>query len=82
MRSKYSEYINEVGKFGSPKSYDSWYKEYGYSLKMSGRVHGCIVDFDDKNHIYINPYDGTYSAASTDELIKLITGAMSVDYKL
>lgn len=26
---------------------------------ISGRVHGCIVDIDYYNHIYLNPYDGT-----------------------
>lgn len=24
-----------------------------------GRVHGCIVDIDFENHLYLNPYDGT-----------------------
>ena len=26
---------------------------------LSGNIHGCIVDIDWFNHIYINPYDGT-----------------------
>ena len=29
---------------------------------FSGKVHGCIIDIDDFNHIYLNPYDGTLSA--------------------
>lgn len=27
-------------------------------LGGSGRIHGCIVDVDSLNHIYVNPYDG------------------------
>ena len=34
-----------------------------YSLQQPysfyGRVHGCIVDIDNFNHIYLNPYDGS-----------------------
>lgn len=28
----------------------------------TGTIHGCIVDIDFYNHIYLNPYDGTISA--------------------
>ena len=37
---------------------------------FEGRVHGCIVDLDYSNHIFLNPYDGTitpYSALSMSE---------------
>jgi len=40
-------------------SYSQWYKMYGDRYESSGRIHGCIVDIDDFNHIYLNPYDGT-----------------------
>ena len=36
-------------------------------VKLSGKIHGCIVDIDFSNHIYLNPYDGTlvsYNARS------------------
>lgn len=36
---------------------------------FSGRVHGCIVDIDFFNHIFLNPYDGSivpYNALATD----------------
>lgn len=23
-----------------------------------GRIHGCIVDIDEMNHVYLNPIDG------------------------
>ncbi len=29
------------------------------SESRQGRVHGCIVDLDFWNHLYLNPYDGT-----------------------
>ena len=37
----------------------------------SGKVHGCIVDIDFFNHLYINPFDGTvtpYYASSTSSM--------------
>ena len=40
-------------------SYDEWYEERGCDCKLDGRVHGCIVDIDYSNHIYINPLDGS-----------------------
>ena len=36
----------------------------------NGRVHGCIVDIDFFNHIYVNPYDGKvtpYYATAVDD---------------
>lgn len=27
--------------------------------RFEGRIHGCIVDLDYFNHVYVNPYDGT-----------------------
>jgi hypothetical protein len=38
--------------------FDSWYEERCKNIRLSGRVHGCIVDIDNLNHIYLNPYDG------------------------
>ena len=43
-----------------------------YKTKFSGRVHGCIVDLDFNNHLFLNPFDGTitpYYALSTEDKI-------------
>ena len=41
-------------------SYESWKRDNLFS----GRVHGCIVDIDYHNHIYLNPYDGSITPYS------------------
>lgn len=46
--------------------------KYGNYLceNFSGEVHGCIVDLDFYNHIFVNPYDGSltpYNAYSKIE---------------
>lgn len=72
LRGQYSEYLNDQKlRYQKTKSecllYDDWYKIYGQYLGMSGDIHGCIIDIDWSNHIYVNPYDGSvvpYSAAS------------------
>lgn len=38
--------------------FDSWHKCYNNPKRFSGRIHGCIVDLDYFNHLYLNPYDG------------------------
>ena len=46
-----------------------WYCKY-LCGNFSGKVHGCIVDIDYKNHIFVNPYDGSltpYNAFSVKE---------------
>lgn len=35
--------------------------KYIKSIGGSGRIHGCIIDIDWFNHIYLNPYDGKVS---------------------
>ncbi len=32
------------------------------SIGGSGMIHGSIIDIDDNNHIYVNPFDGTVTA--------------------
>ncbi len=47
--------------------YEAWRDIYGGEFTFSGKVHGCIIDIDYSNHIYLNPYDGSiapYSAPS------------------
>lgn len=53
----YSKKIKE-----STKNYSNFMKEvanYVKSFGGYGTIHGCIVDIDFFNHLYINPYDGT-----------------------
>lgn len=38
---------------------DRYYNIKKQELQFEGKVHGCIIDLDHNNHIYINPYDGT-----------------------
>ena len=38
------------------------------SSRVSGRVHGCIVDLDFFNHVFLNPYDGTIVPYSADSM--------------
>lgn len=41
-----------------------------YKTKFDGRVHGCIVDLDFYNHLFLNPFDGTitpYHALSMED---------------
>ena len=46
------------------KNYNNTLKEISKSIRSiggDGRIHGCIVDIDFFNHIYLNPYDGKVS---------------------
>ena len=46
------------------KNYNDALKEISNGIKSiggDGRIHGCIVDIDFFNHIYLNPYDGKVS---------------------
>lgn len=72
LREGYADYLQEEEKlFGKTKleslSFDDWYEKYGCNYKFTGKIHGCIVDLDWSNHIYVNPVDGTvtpYNALS------------------
>lgn len=49
--------------------YEVWCENDSRQYYFSGKVHGCIVDIDYYNHIYLNPYDGSivpYYALSID----------------
>lgn len=35
----------------------------------SGKIHGCIVDIDFLNHIYVNPIDGTITAYWASDIV-------------
>lgn len=60
LRQKYVENKSFAKSIGLPiKSFDEWFESDGQYFGCSGRVHGCIIDIDYSNHIYLNPYDGT-----------------------
>lgn len=68
MKKEYEKYISECKKQHCESlDFDFWDRYKGNAYKFSGKVHGCIVDIDFFNHIYLNPFDGTitpYSALS------------------
>ena len=65
---KYKEYLELDYIFDDHvRTFDEWYETKGKKIRLDGRIHGCIVDLDYFNHIYVNPFDGTivpYSALS------------------
>jgi hypothetical protein len=77
LRVKYSKYLEECKLKGIPKkeqqSFNTWCDICDYNLigcNPTGYIHGCIVDIDFYNHIYLNPYDGSitpYYAFSMDD---------------
>lgn len=68
---QYREYVAYCEEYNNDYlEFKEWYKQYERYIRMSGDVHGCIIDLDYENHIYINPYDKTiipYSATSKKE---------------
>ena len=64
INDSYKGYALECKKQnGFTVPYETWREQYTFS----GKVHGCIIDIDYSNHIYLNPYDGSiapYSAPS------------------
>ena len=67
---KLLEHYNNLDSKGDkiPSSFLSTYK-----TKFDGRVHGCIVDLDFYNHLFLNPFDGTitpyYALSMEDKFI-------------
>lgn len=60
IRKHYKEYVDynkEQGDFCF--QYELWRLLNKDRFSLSGKVHGCIVDIDYFNHIYLNPYDGS-----------------------
>ena len=37
--------------------------------RFDGKVHGCIVDLDYNNHVYVNPYDGTVTPYFAESMV-------------
>lgn len=42
-------------------------------LGGDGRIHGCIVDIDFYNHMYLNPFDGTLTAYCAEDMMSRIS---------
>lgn len=56
----YAEYVQSCKNWGFKiLDFEEWYEEKKDSISFSCKVHGCIIDLDYHNHIYVNPYDGT-----------------------
>lgn len=67
----YKQYCKETDK-AERLGFETFFNENVDTIKFSGAVHGCIVDFDFYNHLYINPFDGkvtAYTALSTTKQI-------------
>ena len=66
-------------------SYSEWYRNKGKDYRLSGRIHGCIVDIDTMNHIYVNPYDGTitpyYALSMFDKDVYINLKSLLADQK-
>ena len=67
-----SIYSNSINAFLS--DYGNFEKDVSKEIKKiggSGFIHGCIIDIDFYNHLYLNPFDKKitpYNAVSTEEL--------------
>ena len=46
--------------------------EYIRSFGGTGNIHGCIVDIDFFNHVYVNPYDGTITPYYASDMVNKI----------
>ena len=70
------EKVNAIRKAGGREiiSFDSYVEKFDWDYKSAmsrfeGRVHGCIVDLDYSNHIYVNPYDGTITPYHAESMV-------------
>lgn len=73
----YYENMNIMADFliYSTKSISSLLKMVSNSIKGiggTGHVHGCIVDIDYKNHIYVNPFDRKITAYWAADMVNKI----------
>ena len=73
-----SYYYENLGKYR--RCVESAFEPFRSALKVlskevrafggSGTIHGCIVDVDWYNHIYLNPLDGKVSAYEADNIVE------------
>ena len=45
-----------------PIDFNSYFRAFRNTLRLQGTVHGCIIDLDYSNHVFVNPIDGTITA--------------------
>ena len=70
---KMPEYVQKMQE--ALQEFFQYQKKVSADIKRiggNGYIHGCIVDIDYYNHVYVNPYDGTlsyYNAPSPDERV-------------
>lgn len=43
------------------------------NLGGDGKIHGCIVDIDFYNHLYLNPFDGTLTAYYAEDMTSRVS---------
>lgn len=73
-------YFNNMTRYG--EAVNSFLNDYQVELKSissfvksiggTGRMHGCIVDVDFYNHVYLNPFDGTITSYRADDMVNKI----------
>lgn len=66
-----------IARITSPfKNYTNYQNQIAHMIKQiggEGTIHGCIIDIDFHNHIYVNPFDGTLTAYwASDVVHKLV----------
>lgn len=70
-------YFENMTKYG--EAVGGFVKEYQDRLRTissmvkaiggNGRMHGCIVDVDFYNHVYLNPFDGTVTSYTATDVV-------------
>ena len=70
-------YFDNMTKYG--EAVGGFVKEYQDILRTissmvkaiggNGRMHGCIVDVDFYNHVYLNPFDGTVTSYTATDVV-------------
>ena len=70
-------YFDNMTRYGEAVS--NFVKEYQDRLRKissvvkaiggNGRIHGCIVDVDFYNHVYLNPFDGTVTSYTATDIV-------------
>ena len=62
-----------IARLQSPlNEYNNYQKKIAdeiINIGGSGRIHGCIIDIDFYNHIYVNPFDATLTAYWASDII-------------
>ena len=69
----YENMDNVIASINAPLAkYSAYQEKIAREIKKiggSGRIHGCIVDIDFYNHVYVNPFDGTITGYWAENII-------------